>query len=335
VNLRTFVVRRLLPLPLVLLGVSVLVFVISYVIPSDPVALALGEQATEAQRALLRTQLGLDQPLPIQYLRYLGGLVHGDFGTSLVTQRPVLYDIQKALPASLELTTAAMLVAVVIGIPLGVTGAMHANRWPDYLSRAVTLSGVSMERAWTAVLIQLVIATTFSFPIIGRVTGIGPPERTGFFLIDSLLAGDVANFGSSVQHLILPAVALSLHPLAQIARITRSRMVEERSREYIQANVAQGLPAWLITYKYMLRNALPVALTVIGLSYGALLGNAFLVESVFAWPGLGQYGVSAIRNNDLPSIAGVTLVMGATFVIVNTLVDVLYAYVNPRIRYAR
>lgn len=334
-NLRTFVIRRLLPLPLVLVGVSMLIFVISYVIPSDPVALELGEQATPAQRAEMRIQLGLDQPLPVQYVRYLAGVVSGDLGTSLVTKRPVRYDIQKALPASLELTTAAVLIAVIIGIPLGVTSAMQANRWPDYLSRVVTLSGVSMERAWTAVLIQLVIATAFSFPVIGRVTGVGPPERTGFFLIDSLLAGDIAKFGSSLQHLILPAMALSLGALAQIARITRSRMVEERSKEYIQAAVAQGLPSWLITYKYMLRNALPVTLTVVGLSYGALLGNAFLVESVFGWPGLGQYGVAAILNNDLPAIAGVTLVMGATFVIVNTFVDVLYAYVNPRIRYAR
>jgi peptide/nickel transport system permease protein len=139
----------------------------------------------------------------------------------------------------------------------------------------------------------------------------------------------------SFQHLLLPAVALSFGTLAQVARITRSRMLEERSSDYVQAGMAQGLPSWLLTYKYMLRNALPVTLTVIGLSYGALLGNAFLVESVFAWPGVGQYGVQAILNNDLPAIAGVTLVMGATFVIVNTVVDVLYAYVDPRIRYAR
>lgn len=333
-NMRTFVIRRLLPLPLVLLGVTMLIFVISYVAPGDPVFLALGDRATAAQRDAMRIQLGLDQPLPVQYLRYLGGLIQGDLGTSFVTHRPVLYDLQKALPASLELSVVALLVAVTIGIPLGVIGAVHANRWPDYLTRIVTLSGVSMERAWTAVLIQLVIATAISFPLIGRISGAPPPDVTGLMVIDSLLAGDLGKLGNSLQHLVLPAAAASLGALAQVARVTRSRMLDELSRDYIQANTAYGLPSWLITYKYMLRNALPVILTVIGLSYGALLGNAFLVETVFGWPGLGQYGTQAILNNDLPAIAGVTLVMGATFVIANTLVDVLYAYVDPRIRYA-
>lgn len=334
-GMKSFVIRRLLPLPLVLLGVTMLIFVISYVMPGDPVALELGEQATPAQRQQMRIQLGLDQPLPVQYLRYLNGVIHGDLGISIVTKRAVLYDLQKALPASLELTTFAVIIAVAIGIPLGVTGAVYANRWPDYVSRVVSIVGVSMERAWTAVLVQLVIATAIGFPVIGRITGTAPPERTGFFLIDSLLAGDIGRFGNSLQHLILPAVALSFGTLAQVARITRSRMLEERSKEYIVANVAQGLPSWLITYKYMLRNALTVTLTVIGLSYGALLGNAFLVELVFGWPGIGQYGVAAILNNDLPAIAGVTLVMGSAFVIANTVIDILYAYVNPRIRYAQ
>ena len=332
--MKTFLIRRLLPLPLVLLGVTMLIFVISFVMPSDPVLLSLGERATAAQRAQMREQLGLDQPLPVQYVRYLNAVLHGDLGTSIVTKRAVSFDLQKALPASLELSTMALILAVAIGIPLGVTGAVHVNRWPDYLGRIMTLTGVSVERGWTAVLVQLLIATTISFPVIGRITGDAPPERTGFYLMDSLLAGNVGQFGSALQHLILPAFALSFGALAQIARITRARMLEELSKDYVQANVAQGLPPWLITYKYMLRNALTVTLTVIGLSYGALLGNAFLVESVFAWPGLGQYGVAAILNNDLPAIAGVTLVMGTTFVIVNTIVDVLYAYVNPKVRYA-
>jgi peptide/nickel transport system permease protein len=335
VDLRTFVVRRLVPLPLALLGVTILVFVISFVVPGDPVALALGPRATPAQRAVFRTQLGLDQPLPLQYLHYLGNLLHGDFGTSLVTQRPVLYDLQLALPASLELTSFAIAIAVVVGIPLGVVAAVNANQWPDYLSRIVTLSGVSMERAWTAVLLQLLVASVAGwFPLLGRLSGPPPSTVTGFLLIDTLLARDPASFGDALHHLLLPAFALSLSTLAQVARITRSRMLDERSREYIQAAVAQGLPPLLITYKYMLRNALTATLTVVGLAYGFLLGNAFLVEAVFGWPGLGSYGVSAILNNDLPAIAGVTLVMGATFVIVNTLVDLLYAYVDPRLRYA-
>jgi peptide/nickel transport system permease protein len=335
VDLKSFIIRRLLPLPLVLLGVTVLIFLISYVMPGDPVALELGERATPEQRVAMRQQLGLDQPLPIQYVRYLGGVLRGDLGISIVTKRPVLYDLQQTLPASLELTTAAIIFAVLIGIPLGVTAAVYANRWPDYLSRLVSIAGVSLERAWTAVLIQLLIATAIGFPVLGRITGAPPPERTGFFLIDSLLAGDVDMFGNAVQHLILPAISLSVGALAQVARITRSSMLEERSKDYIVANAAQGLPGWLITYKYMLRNALSVTLTVIGLSYGTLLGNAFVVELVWGWPGLGQYGTGAILNNDLPAIAGVTLVMGSTFVLANTVVDILYAYVNPQIRYAR
>jgi peptide/nickel transport system permease protein len=335
-DLKTFVIRRLIPLPLVLLGVTLLVFVISFVVPGDPVALALGPNATPSDRERFRTQLGLDRPLPLQYLSYLGGVLQGDLGTSLVTQRSVIYDLRKALPASLELSFFAIMIAVLVGIPLGVWAAVNANRWPDYLSRLVTLSGVSMERAWTAVLLQLFIASyAVWLPLVGRISGPPPPEVTGFFLIDSLLAGDLAKFVDSLRHLLMPALALSLSTLAQIARITRSRMLEETSKEYIQAAVAQGLPPLLITYKYMLRNALTATLTVIGLAYGFLLGNAFLVEAVFGWPGLGSYGVVAILNNDLPAVAGVTLVMGATFVIVNTLVDLLYAYIDPRIRYAR
>jgi peptide/nickel transport system permease protein len=319
----------------VLLGVTILVFAISFVVPGDPVSLALGPRATPAEREQFRTQLGLDQPVPLQYVRYVGNLLRGDFGTSLVTQRPVLYDLQLALPASLELTTFAIGIAVVIGIPLGVVAAVNANHWPDYLSRIVTLSGVSMERAWTAVLLQLLVASIAGwFPLLGRIGASPPPSVTGFFLIDSLLARDPARFGDAFHHLLLPAFALSLSTLAQIARITRSRMLDERSREYIQAALAQGLPPVLITYKYMLRNAMTATLTVVGLAYGFLLGNAFLVEAVFGWPGLGSYGVSAILNNDLPAIAGVTLVMGATFVVVNTVVDLLYAYVDPRIRHA-
>jgi len=335
-DLKTFMVRRLVPLPLVLLGVTILVFVISFVVPGDPVTLALGPRATPDQRAQFRTQLGLDEPLPLQYIRYVGNLLRGDFGTSLVTQRPVVYDLQQALPASLELTTFAIAIAVVVGIPLGVVAAVNANRWPDYLSRFATLSAVSMERAWTALLLQLIVASVAGwFPLLGRISGTAPPGVTGFFLIDALIAGDPGKFGDALHHLLLPAFALSLSTLAQVARITRSRMLDERSREYIQAAIAQGLPPLMITYKYMLRNALTATLTVVGLAYGFLLGNAFLVEAVFGWPGLGSYGVSAILNNDLTAIAGVTLVMGATFVLVNTVVDLLYAYVDPRIRYAR
>jgi peptide/nickel transport system permease protein len=335
-DLKTFTIRRLVPLPLVLLGVTVLVFTISYIVPGDPVALALGPNATPADRERFRAQLGLDQPAPLQYLSYLRGLLRGDFGISLVTQRAVAYDLQKAIPASLELSLFAIAIAVIVGIPLGVAAAMNANRWPDYLSRVVTLSGVSMERAWTAVLLQLLVASHLGwFPLLGRIGGPPPPELTGLFLVDSLLAGDPGTFADALRHLLLPAFALSLSTLAQISRITRSRMLEERSKDYIQANVAQGLPSLLITYKYMLRNALTATLTVIGLSYGFLLGNAFLVEAVFGWPGIGSYGVSAILSNDFPAIAGVTLVMGTTFVLVNTLVDLLYAYVDPRIRYAR
>jgi len=333
-NAKTFALRRLLPLPVVLLGVTVLVFVISHVVPSDPVAVALGDQATPEQRQAMREALGLDASLPVQFLRYLGDLFQGDLGTSLVTKRPVAFDLGQAVPASIELTTVAILFAVVVGVPLGVAGAVFVNRWPDYLSRVVALVGVSLERAWVAVLLQLVIATALGFPIIGRISGPPPPKVTGLYLVDSLVAGDLGAFGSAWRHIALPAFALSLGALAQIARVARSRMLEERSKEYIRANRAQGLRGRVITFKYMLRNALPVTVTVTGLSYGALLGNAFLVETVFGWPGLGQYGVQAILNNDLPAIAGVTLVLGVVFVVVNTLVDVLYAYIDPRVRFS-
>jgi peptide/nickel transport system permease protein len=316
--------------------VSVLVFVISYLVPGDPVALALGPGASAADLERHRRQLGLDQPASVQYVAYVTNVLRGNLGTSLATQRPVLQDLGKALPASIELSLAALMIAVAAGIPLGISAAINVNRWPDYLSRLVTLSGVSMERAWTAVLLQLMLASYAGLlPLVGRIAGPPPPEVTGLYLVDSLLSADLEKFGNALRHLLLPALALALAPLAQIARIMRSRMLEERPKDYIQAAVAQGLPSPLITYKYMLRNALTSTLTVIGLAYGFLLGSAFLVETVFAWPGIGSYGVTAILNNDFPAIAGVTLVMGIVFVVVNTIIDILYAYVDPRIRYAQ
>jgi peptide/nickel transport system permease protein len=333
-NLQTFIFKRLLPLPVVLLGVTMLVFAISYIVPADPVAVALGENATPEQREALREALGLNQPLVVQYFNYMVGLFQGDMGTSLVTKRPVLDDLAKALPASLELTTVAMLFAIVVSIPLGVIGASYINKWPDYLTRVISLIGVSLERAWVAVLLQLVIAVSLGFPIISRISGSPPPPITNFYLIDSLLAGDLAKFFDAASHILLPAFALSLGALAQIARIVRSRMIEEHSQDYVRAAYSQGLRPSVITFKYMLRNSLPTVLTVIGLSYGSMLGNAFLIENVFGWPGLGLYGVQAISNNDLPSIAGVSLILGIVFVSINTLIDILYGYIDPRVRAA-
>jgi peptide/nickel transport system permease protein len=209
---------------------------------------------------------------------------------------------------------------------------VYVNRWPDYLSRVFGLFGVSLERAWLSVILQLVVATSLGLPVIGRLSGTAPAPITHLLLIDSLLRLDFGTFMDALRHLILPAFALSLGALAQIARVTRSRMLEERTREYVRANLAQGLRPRVIIYKYMMRNAFPVVLTIIGLSYGTLLGNAFLVETVFGWPGIGQYGVQAIANNDLPAIAGVTLVLGIGFVVINTVVDILYAYIDPRVR---
>ena len=332
-NFRTYLLRRTLHLVPVLLGLSVLIFVVSRVIPGDPVRLALGTEATEEQVQQLRKQTGLDRPLAVQYIMYMAGVLRGDFGYSLRTHRNVTKDLIDFFPATLELTTVAMGIAVVIGVPLGILAAVRKDEGADHLSRVLALIGVALPRFWLAILMQLAFAYHLRLlPTIGR----GPApltQVTGLHLVDSLLGLDFPGFWVSFKYLAMPAFALSVGTLAQVMRLIRAGMIEEMRRDYTLAARSYGLPPNLIIYKYLLKNAFTSTLTILGLSYGFLLGNAFLVETVFAWPGLAFYGVDALRFKDFNGVIAVTLVVGAAYAVVNLLTDILYGYFDPRIRY--
>lgn len=330
---RTYLLRRTLHIIPVVLGLSVLIFVVSRIIPGDPVRLALGLEATQEQVDQLRRQMGLDRPLVLQYATYLAGALRGDFGYSLRTHRNVAKDLRDFFPATLELTSLAMLIAVVIGMPLGILAAVRKDELPDHTSRVVALAGVALPRFWLAILLQLALAYHLRLlPVIGR--GPAPPvEITGLYLVDSLLAARFDAFWTSLKHLAMPAFALSVGTLAQVMRLIRAGMIEEMRRDYALAARSYGLPPNLIIYKYLLKNAFTATLTILGLSYGFLLGNAFLVETVFAWPGLAFYGVDALRYKDFNGVIAVTLVIGTAYAVVNLLTDLLYGYFDPRIRY--
>lgn len=332
-NFRTYLLRRTLHLIPVLLGLSVLIFILSRVIPGDPVRLALGLEATAEQVNQLRRQMGLDRPLVVQFVSYLTGALRGDFGYSLRTHRNVAQDLLDFFPATLELTSVAMLISVAVGVPLGILAAVRKDALPDHVSRILALIGVALPRFWLAILLQLALAYYLRLlPTIGR--GPAPPLHfTGLYLVDSLAALRLDAFWTSLKHLAMPAFALSVGTLAQVMRLIRAGMIEETRRDYALAARSYGLPANLIIYKYLLKNAFTATLTILGLSYGFLLGNAFLVEVVFAWPGLAFYGVDALRFKDFNGVIAVTLVIGAAYAVVNLLTDILYGYVDPRVRY--
>jgi peptide/nickel transport system permease protein len=331
-----YVLRRVLLLVPVLVGLSLLVFAIARLLPGDPVKLAAGPQATAAEVASLAREFGLDRPVPLQYVDYVTGLLRGDWGRSILTRRPVADDLAVFLPATLELVIAAMALAVVVGIPVGLMAGVFRDRWPDYLSRVLSLGAVSLPRFFLGLLLQLCFAMWLAWlPLGGRfpLVEIPPPTVTGFLTVDSLIAGDPAAFSLSLQHLLLPALALSLNPLATITRMMRSATIEVLQQDYVLTERALGLSFPLIVFKYVLRNAMSSSLTVIGLYFGWLLGGTVLVETVFDWPGIGLYATKSIVTQDFMPIMGVTLCIGAIFVTINLVVDLLYGLVNPKVRY--
>lgn len=326
------IARRLFHAVFVLLGLSVLIFSISRVIPGAPVRLALGPTASQEQVMKVRREMKLDEPIYIQYFAWLQDALHGDWGQSLVTGNNVFYDIVQRFPATLELVLVAMIFAVGVGVPAGVIAATHEHRWQDHFSRLSALFGVSMPRFWIAIVFQIVFAgAVFSLlPLRGRIAGAPPPTVTHLYLVDSLLALQFGTFIDALTHIVMPAIALGVATLAQVMRLVRSDMIEEGAKNYVTAEKAFGLPGNLINYKYKLKNAFTSALTIIGLEFGFLIGNAFLVELVFAWPGMARYGVNAIVKQDFNAIVGVTIVVGLAFVTTNLVVDLMYGYFDPR-----
>lgn len=330
-----YLARRALGIVPTLFGLSVLIFTISRVLPGDPVKAALGKGASEEAVQRVREQMGLDNPLHQQYVDWLLGVFQGDWGMSLRTNENVLTDILARLPATLELVIVAMLFAVLLAVPFGVIAGTNKDDWPDYLSRLTALLGVSMPRWWLAIVLQILfVAWLGLFPLTGRLSdGVAPPPGiTHMYLVDSLLAGQFGTFLDAAHHLVLPAFALGFASTAQIMRLIRSDMIDELQSDYAMAAHAHGIPRPLVVYKYLLKNAFSSSLTIIGLGFAAMLGNAFLVEIVFSWPGLARYGARAVLAQDFNAIIGITMVIGTGFALMNFVVDVLYGYFDPRIR---
>ena len=321
---------------IVLIGVSMLIFFIARIIPGDPARIALGPRATEAQVEQMRETLNLNEPIFVQYGLFMRDLMRGDLGISLYSNRPVMTDLAEYLPATLELVLLAGMMMILIGLPLGAISARYRGRWPDNLVRVITLMSVSAPAfVWAVGLVLVFAYLTPLFPIAGRISDTLDIQRiTGFMLIDTLAAGQIDAFFSALHHLILPAFALSLSGIGQAARLTRSNMIATYEQPAIEMAQAYGFSEARIASRYAFRPSLIPSLTIIGLDFAALLGNAFLVEVIFAWPGLSRYGVGVILQKDLNAIVGTVLIISATFLIANIIVDLLVSIINPRIRFS-
>jgi len=333
--LAIYLTKRAISLLLVLFGLAVLIFIIARIVPGDPARIALGPLATPGQVAQMRTEMGLDNPFFVQLWDYLVGLTRGDLGKSLLTSRPVMSDILQALPATFELVMFTIILEVSLSIPLGVLAAVFRNTWVDNVTRIISLIGVVTPGFVLAILLQLMASYQFHFfPISGRLDmGLDfTANRTGLLLIDSLLAGRLDVFGDALRHLILPSIALAAGGIGQVMRITRSSMIEVSGRDFIEAARAYGIPERVVTLQYMLRISLVAPLTILGLEFASLIGNAFVVEFVFSWPGIASYGVRTILQKDLNAVIGVVLVSGVFFVAANLAIDVLLGLIDPRHR---
>ena len=333
-----FVVARLGVLVPTFVGVTIVAFALIRLVPGDPIELLVGERGLDPERhARLREQFGLDQPLWWQYLIFLGNVVQGDLGRSLVTRRPILDEFLVLFPATVELSLAAMLIAVAIGLPAGVLAGVRRGSAFDHSVMGISLTGYSMPIFWWGLLLIILFSGTLGWtPVSGRISVLYYVEPvTGFLLIDSLLSDQEGAFLSAVQHLILPAVVLGTIPLAVVARQTRSAMLEVLNEDYVRTARAKGLPPWRVVGIHALRNALIPVITVIGLQVGLLFSGAILTETIFAWPGVGKWLVDSIARRDYPAVQGGVLLVAATVMTVNLTVDLLYGLINPRIRHGR
>ena len=332
-----FVVRRLIALAYLVVGITLLAFVLTHLVPGDPAAANLGQNAV-SDPALVKAfneRNGLNRPLPVQYLKYLSGLFHGDLGISQHTQSPVSHDLGIYVPATIELAVTAILLSVIIGVPLGLIAAVKRNTWVDQLLRVISLSGVSLPTFWLAL-----VAYYLLFFKLGWLPGGGrldpaadaPPHHTGLYTVDTLISGNLSLFWDAFRHLILPALVLAMFTIGWLTRFTRASALEVLGNDYIRSARAKGLPARTVVIKHVLRPALVPILTVFGLAFGSLLSGTVLVEKIFSWPGIGQYAYDSALGLDLPAIMGVTIVVAVIYVGINFVVDVLYGVIDPRIR---
>lgn len=337
ISMGRYILKRLLHLVPVLLGISLLVFAFLHLIPGDPALVLLGDRANPDQVAALRERMGLNEPLPLQYLSFLGSLLKFDLGESIFTGIPIWDEIKLRWPATFELSVSAMLIALILGIPAGVIAAVRKNSWIDNLTMSGSLLGVSMPVYWLGLLLVYLFAVNLQWlPPSGRIgieTGLAFEPITGFFIFDALVQGDFAALKNILSHLVLPAVTLSTIPLAILARITRSAMLEVLSQDYIRTARAKGLVELFVIGKHALKNAMLPVVTIVGLEFGTLLGGAILTETIFSWPGIGKWIYEGILQRDYPVVQGGVIFVAFVFVLVNLIVDISYAFLDPRIQY--
>jgi len=334
-RLGVFLLKRLLHSVFVLLGLSILIFIIARVMPGDPARAALGPRAPEWAVQRVRESMYLDKPLYAQYYYWLRDALHGDFGESLVTRRDVATDIKEFLPATMELALFSGVIMAVFGILLGAISARYSNTWIDNVVRIGSYIGVVTPSFVFAVLFLLAFGYVLHIlPSMGRLSAgvTRPPVITGLITLDGLFTGNFRAVGDALWHLIMPGVALALGGMSQEARITRSSMSDNLRKDYIASERAQGIPERVINLKYLLKPSLIPTVSILGLDFAALLANAFLVELIFNWPGMSRYGINGMLRKDLNAIIAVIMVMGVVFVIVNIIVDLIVAFLDPRIR---
>lgn len=330
-----YIGRRALLLVVMLLGLVTIMFVITHVAPGDPARLMAGPNATQDMVETVRREYGLDRSLARQFVDYLGGIVHGDLGRSMVSTKPVLQELLRYFPASFELVLVAMALGVSLGVPLGMLSAVYRDRWFDQVTRVFSVSGVALPAFWFGLLLQLYFSVHLGWlPVSGRLDLVTPPPEpiTHLLLLDSLLRGEFATFLQALQHIALPAVVLSFPCLASILRVNRAEMLEVLGSDYITAARANGISRLRIVALYALRNAMLPTLAIIGLRFGWMLGSTVLVETVFDWPGIGLYAVQSALYSDFKPVIGVALAIGLCFILTNFLIDLAYGWLDPRLR---
>jgi peptide/nickel transport system permease protein len=330
-----FVGKRLLLFGFMLLGLLTVMFLITNVAPGDPAKLMAGQNATQDMVETIRREYGLDKSLPEQYAVYIGGVVRGDLGRSIVSTKPVVEELLRYFPATFELVLVAMGLGILIGVPFGMLSAVYRDSWIDHATRIFSVSGVALPAFWFGLLLQLYFAVHLEWlPVSGRLELITPPPEpiTRLYLVDSLLRGEFETFVEAFQHIILPALVLSFPCLASILRVNRAEMLEVLQSDYITAAKANGIPAFRIVTLYALKNAMLPTLAIIGLRFGWMLGSTVLVETVFDWPGIGLYAVQSALYSDFKPVLGVTLLIGFCFIFINFLIDLAYGWLDPRLR---
>lgn len=330
-----FWIKKVSTYLLVLVGLSILIFIIARVVPGDPARLALGPRTPEETVQRLRQEMNLDKPIYLQYVLWAKGVLHGDFGKSLLTRRSVSEDIREFLPATLEMVMLSALLMIVGGITLGILAAKFSDTWLDGVIRIISYLGIVAPAFVWAIIFMFVFGYFLPiFPITGRLSYgiIAPKFITGMYMIDGLLSGSLNTVKDAFMHLVLPAVSLCLGGLAQAARITRSSMTDNMAKDYISAQKAYGIPERVVLFKYLLKPSLIPTVSVLGLDIAALFGNAFLVELIFNFSGLSKYGIQAMLNKDINVISAVVLILGLVFISVNIVIDIIVSFLDPRIR---